>query len=245
MMPLARIQREFLGALFNDRPATDARFEVYRRSTLANQHAALVAAYPVVLRLVGEAFFGEAAERYARAVRSTSGDLNDYGGPFAAFLGAYPHAASLEYLADVARLEWALHQSRRAAEGPLLDAVALRCVAPERQGEIRLRLHPAVRLVASAHPILAIWDANQPHRDGTPEGNGGAARVMVRRTDGVASPFAIGPDDWTFLSQLARGATLDEACVALGDAAVDFLAPALERYGRQGVLGGFEALSAA
>lgn len=244
-MALARIQGEFLGALFDERPAPDARFEAYRRTTLANLHSALAAAYPVVLRLVAEAFFREAAERYARARGSASGDLNEYGGLFADFLATYPHAASLEYLADVARLEWAVHESRRAADSPLLDAGTLACVPLELQGAIRFGLHPAVRLIASPHPILAIWEANQPQRDGVPEGDGGAARILVRRIDGVASPVAIGVEDWTFLAAIMRGATLDEACAALGDAALDFLAPALERYARERVLGGFEAPSAA
>ena len=244
-MALARIQGEFLGALFDERPAPGERFEVYRRTALANLHAALAAAYPVVLRLVGGAFFREAAERFALARGSTSGDLNEYGALFPDFLATYSHAASLEYLADVARLEWAVHESRRAADAPLLDAGALARVPLELHGAIRFNLHPAVRLIASPHPILAIWEANQPQRDGTPEDEGGAARILVRRLDGVATPVAIGVEDWAFLAALERGATLDEACAALGDAAAEFLAPALQRHARGCVLGDFEAPAAA
>ena len=241
---LAGIQRDFFGALFDEQSAS-GRFEAYRRNALANLHGALAAAYPVVLRLVGDAFFREAAERFARTRGSTSGDLNEYGSPFPEFLATYPHASSLEYLADIARLEWAVHESRRAADLPLLDLGALARVAPELQGAIRFALHPAVRLIASPHPILALWEANQPQRDGTPAGDGGAARILVRRIDGVASPCAIGGHDWTFLAALERGATLDEACAALGDAAADFLAPALQCYARERVLGEFEAPSSA
>ena len=241
---LARIQRDFFGALFEEQPA-GGRFETYRRNALANLHGALAAAYPVVLRLVGDAFFREAAERFARTRGSASGDLNEYGSPFPEFLAAYPHASSLEYLADVARLEWAVHESRRAADLPLLDLGALARVAPELQGAIRFALHPAARLIASPHPILAIWEANQPQRDGTPEDEGGAARILVRRLDGVATPVAIGVEDWAFLAALERGATLDEACAALGDAAAEFLAPALQRHARGCVLGDFEAPAAA
>lgn len=245
MSALARVQRDFFRALFDQRPAPDARFDAYRRTTLANLHSALAAAYPVVLRLVGDAFFDEAAQRYARERGSTSGDLNEYGGLFPDFLGAYPHAASLEYLADVARLEWAVHDSRRASDSPLLDVAAAARVPPALQGAIRFRLHPAVRLIASAHPILAIWEANQPDRDGVPEGEGGAARIMVRRIERAVAPVAIGVEDWTFLCALDRGATLDEACAALGDAAADYLAPALRRHALEGTLAGFEAPSAA
>ena len=58
------------------------------------------------------AFFGEAARQYIVGHPSLSGDLNDYGGEFAQFLAAYPHAADLPYLPDVARLEWAINNLR-------------------------------------------------------------------------------------------------------------------------------------
>ena len=241
MSHLAHLQRAFLEELFGERPAGDARIEIYRRNVLANLHTALAAAYPVVLRLVGEAFFREAAERYARAVPSTRGDLNEYGAHFAGFLARYPHAAALDYLPDVARLEWAVHESHNAAECAPMDVAALARIAPESQGAIRFRLHPAVRLVASPHPILAIWEANQPGRDGTPERNTGADRVLVRRVASTTAAVALGPDDWTFLAALERGASLDEACAALGESAARFLAPALLRHAADGVLSGFEA----
>ncbi len=245
MRALARIQVDFLGALFDEGAAPGARFEVYRRTALENLHGALAAAYPVILRLVGEAFFREAAGRYARERGSRSGDLNEYGDAFPDFLADYPHAASAAYLPDVARLEWALHESRRAADLPPLDLGALARVAPELQGAIRFGLHPAVRLIASPHPILVIWEANQPQRDGTLEEGGGAVGVLVRRIDAVAAPVAIDAADWTFLAALGRGATLEEACTELGAAASAFLGPALQRYARESVLGDFEVPSSA
>jgi hypothetical protein len=241
MSGLAAIQREFLAALLAPGPGADARMEVYRRSVHDNLRGALAAAYPVVLRLVGETFFREAARRYARAVPSTSGDLNEYGAGFAAFLAGYPHASALEYLPDVARLEWALHESHHAADGGAPDLVALAGVDPRLQGEIRLRLDPAVRLIASPLPVLAIWEANQPGRDGTPARDAGPDRVLVRRDASGTAAVALSIDDWVFLSACERGATLDEACADLGDAAADYLVAALARHARDGVVCGFDA----
>lgn len=241
MRTLAAIQREFLANLADAGARRDARMQVHRRNAEANWHDALAAAYPVVARLVGPAFFREAALRYAEAEPSASGDLEEFGAAFAPFLAAYPHAATLAYLADVARLEWALHESERAGDAAPLDLAALaRCAAGD-PGAIRLRLHPAVRLIASPHPILAIWEANQAGRDGSPEDAPGAARVLVRRVGGVALPAAIDAFDWTLLAALAAGETLDQACVALGEAAAEHLGPALARHVRDGVLCDFEA----
>lgn len=242
MSALARMQRDFLAEVFGEGVPARAGLATYRSNMLANLHAALASTYPVMRRLVGAAFFREAAARFARAHPSTSGDLSLYGADFAAFLADYPFARELPYLPDVARLEWACHESFHAGEAPALDAVALAAVARERQGEIRFRLHPAVRLVASVHPVMSIWEANQPERDGTPEVCTGAEHVIVRREELTVRLGRVAPAEWRFVAALARGETLEAAVdAAAPDAAPNFLAPLLARLSAGGVLCGFSA----
>ena len=128
MGELARLQADFLDAVVDPANAGRApalragrigsaeRLAVYRHNLHSNWRAALADTHPVVERLVGPAFFGEAARRYAIAHPSASGDLNRFGAGFARFLGAYEHARDLPYLADVARLEWAWHECFHAAD---------------------------------------------------------------------------------------------------------------------------------
>ncbi len=212
MSALARFQAEFLATLFDPvEPAAYPGLEAYRRNVFANLHDALASTYPVVRRLVGETFFREAARCCARAHPSTSGDLHEYGEDFAAFLAAYPHADGLLYLADVARLEWAVHESLMATDAAGLDYTRLAEVDPECYPRLRLRLHPAVRMVGSDHPVLAIWDANQSDRDGTLEGGTGAQRVLVRREGVLARPTSITEQEFGLLRAIEAGATLEDA----------------------------------
>ncbi len=196
------------------------RIAIYRHAWTANCRHALRASYPVVLRLVGEPFFDAAADAFARALPSRSGDLNAWGDAFGDFLAGYPHAAGLPYLADVARLEWAVDEAQRAADtlvapedvlaapGDVLPApedvlvtpknvpaapedllAALTAALPERLPEARLRLDPSCRLVASAYPVLHIWQANQPgHRDDdrVDLDEGGDTLLVRRDADGVS-----------------------------------------------------------
>jgi hypothetical protein len=139
---LARLQGDFLDAILAREEPADARLAVYHRSVRANHDAALAAAYPVVRRLVGDAFFGEAAARYAQAFPSRCGDLHVYGSAFALFLAQYEHARDLAYLPDVARLEWAVHESREAnQEGrdgtPERTGAELLAVGSDRAFEVR------------------------------------------------------------------------------------------------------------
>lgn len=237
MSDLARVQRDFMAALRDD--AEDAALAVYRRNVGAGWRDALAATYPVVRRLVGDGFFHEMAGRYAAAHPSRSGDLHLFGDALPAFIADYPFAQGLAYLPDVARLEWACHEALYAADAPALDALALARVPPERQGAIRLRLHPSVRLVASRHPMVALWEANQPERDGTPDRAAGAERariwrdatgVRVRRTDAA---------DWEFLRAIADAAALEDAVAAMGPCAEERLDGLMRALAADGVIAGF------
>jgi hypothetical protein len=87
--------------------AADAerRLAIYRANAAASVAAALSGAYPVLRQVVGDGFFAGLARGYQRDAPSTSGDLTDYGEHFAGFIDGFPHARSLPYLADLARLE--------------------------------------------------------------------------------------------------------------------------------------------
>ncbi len=238
MERLARTQEEFLEAILEPRDieATPG-LEIYRRNARANAVSALAAAYPVVRRLVGEAFFDEAAVRYMRSNPSRSGDLHEHGGSLAAFLEVYEPARGLEYLADVARLEWACHECHHAADAGALDVAALARVGAESLGELRFALHPAVRLMRSFHPIAAIWEANQPHRDGIPDRARGPDHVLVRREDLAVRVERVDAAQWTLLAGFAAGASLDEASASLGAGEAErILAASLARFVRDGVI---------
>lgn len=217
---LAILQRDFLASLLDGEPAAfaaqpDDAMDFYRGAVEATREAALAAAYPVVERLVGEAFFGEAAHAYARAHPSTSGDLHGFGHRFAEFIGAYVPAASLEYLADVARLEWAVHESAHAADARAFDFAALASIPESAHGKLCARLAPATRCLRSCHPVVAIFEANAAGRDGVPERLEGPDHVMVRRADGNVAVERVDAAAWRFLAALARGEALESASACL------------------------------
>ena len=113
-------------------------------------------------------------------------------------------------------------------------------VPPERHGEIRFALHPALRLVESAHPILAIWEANQPGRDGTPERIEGADRVLVHRPRLDVEVTRLDTQAFAFLGAIDAGLPFEAAA---GHAAFDdsaSLLGALQRFAGSRAIVGFE-----
>jgi hypothetical protein len=189
------------------------RIDVYRNNVFSNYRAALREVYPVVLALLGEPFFNRAADTYTSSHPSRSGDLNDFGGELSDFLAGWPPAASLAYLPDVARLEWAVERVFHAAESPSLDLTALAAVSQEALPELRFVLHPASRIVRSPYPILRIWQVNQAGFNGDQCVNldAGGDAVLVIRRDATVDLERLSPGASTLLQALAADFTLAQA----------------------------------
>ncbi len=191
------------------------RLQVYRHNTLLGLTGALEAVYPVVRRLVGEAFFRYAAAQYITRHPSRSGDLHEFGEHFPLFLQSFPPTAELVYLPDVARLEWAYHQVFHAARHPLLDWATLALVPAERQGELHFQLHPAARLLESAFPILRIWQVNQDDDTGDSPVDlteGGVQLLVIRRENLDIEFQALADGEFSLLQSLAGNGDFATAC---------------------------------
>jgi hypothetical protein len=252
MSGLAELQRDFAAALHDGEFEAAARrvraagvlpadrLALYRRNMHATQHDALAATYPVVRRLVGDAFFRVLALDYLRACPSRSGNLDELGDELARFVAAYPPASDLPYLADIARLEWACHESALAAEAPSWDAASLADLAEQDHGAICLRLHPSVRLLDSGFPVVSIWEANQPGRDGTLVGDFGAQCAITWRAGWMVRVRSVEPVERSFLDEIRRGATLEAAVTAMRTSDGVLVAATLERLACDGVIAGLD-----
>jgi len=170
---LRDIQQAFAGSVFGDDVAVSGlletnrqRFKVYRTSVLETYRQTLSSIFPVTSRLVGEQFFSQTAAQFSRNSESTSGDLNQYGSAFPAFLEEYAPARDLAYLPDVARLEWRWHEAFSAADSLPLDLEKLATVNPADYGRVVFDLQFGYRSMQSSYPVDRIWQVNQPqHTD--------------------------------------------------------------------------------
>lgn len=181
--------RSVIDNVVEDEFTSDELIQVYRNNLFISLTEALRASYPIVDKLVGEGFFAYMANHFVKKHPSQSGNLHDFGAELADFIGHFEPAASLPYLSDVARLEWARQRAYHAAESRGLDLSELQRVPPERYHQLRFRLHPSVGLITSPFPILQIWEANQEEtlREHTVSLDSGTERVLVlRRNDHIA-----------------------------------------------------------
>ncbi len=212
----------------------EARLSIYRNNMLVTLTAALKATFPVVCRLVHDRFFEYAANAFIQHNLPAGPCLVEYGNDFPGFLANFPPAAILDYLPDVAGLEWAISRVLRAPypEAPIPLASLVSVLGDPAQ--VHLGMTAAVRYVSSPHPIDRIWQFSQPGADPAEMPLGcGSAHLEVRRGDGLRFT-ALSPAVWTFRSRIADGA-------ALGPAAMEALAIAPDFDLARGLAALFEA----
>ncbi|MBV8048933.1 MAG: putative DNA-binding domain-containing protein [Paludibacterium sp.] len=210
----------FLAGCAGDPARAERAFRVYRDSVLSNLSRALSSTYPVIERIVGAPFLHAAARRYAQERPSRSGDLNDYGGDFADFLGCFAPAATLPYLPDVARLEWAIHQVGAAADAPPADLSLLAATDPAHWGALCLTLAPAHAVLASSWPLYDIWHVNQANHRGSRRVNFRRQQcALVSRGPSGMAVTVLSPGDAAVVAALGAGRTLLDAVSTVPDAA--------------------------
>jgi hypothetical protein len=187
------------------------RFDIYRNNVHASLGEALFAAFPVTARLVGEEFFRALAIEFLRRHLPGRAPLHDYGAQLPAYIRAHPAAVSLPYLADVAALEQAWWQAYGAADAQAMSVPDLAAVPGEQLLAMRARLHPAVRLLQSAHPVHGLWMAHQVEGEPAPVAQWQAECVLLTRPEATVQLRRIEPSQHALLAALGAGARLEEA----------------------------------
>lgn len=191
---------------------TGRRFAVYRNNVAFGLSEALSLRFPVIRRLVGQAFFAAMARVYAESHRPASPVLLEWGESFAGFLAAFPPLAAYPYMACVARIEYARGRAFHAADATPASPGDFLGVDP---AQLHVVLHPAVQVLRLRHPGVSIWARNQPGETPHPMALTGPEIALVLRDRAFDVPVtAIGPGDAAMIDAITGGASLIDAAGA-------------------------------
>ncbi|MCB1776387.1 MAG: putative DNA-binding domain-containing protein [Candidatus Competibacteraceae bacterium] len=226
-------------ALLADPPhQRERRLAVYRNNVRHALLSVLEAAFPVIRQLIGAECFTAAVLTFITEHPPQAPVLYAYSPDFADFLTHFCPVAELPWLADVARLEWARNEALFAAESAALTPAQLATVPPEELGDLRIKVRPTTRWLASVWPIHAIWAAHQPN--GPPLETVDlcqAESVMIWRRNGVVRQGLLTAGECALLTAFAAQRPLAEVAESglESDPTLDFSA-ALARWLSERVL---------
>lgn len=220
------IATEFIAAHTHQTSARGLNAYTSNAHSLAERSLASV--YPVLAQLLGDESFAAFARAFWHAHPPQRGDLAHWGDALTGFIAASPQLADVPYLADVARVEWALHQTATAPDAEA-DLATLHHLMEQDPALLYLRLAPGVKLVPSDWPVVSIVHAHGVAEGSTPD----LSRVRERLHSGSADGAATAetalvwrqgfkpqvrealPGEPAFVAALQAGHTLDEAFSAI------------------------------
>jgi hypothetical protein len=214
MPTLHELQGALGSALLDASAAIAPELGIYRNTCLSSLTNALATSFPAVRRLVGAGFFESAAQEFIRTNPPASAYLNDYGEQFPAFLARFPHAAGLTYLADVARLEWAVNRALHAPDAPPLDVASLTGLDAALVPALSFAPHPAITVLRLDTPADAIWravlDEDQAGMKAL-DPTAGPVWLLIERCAAGVQVRRMLPGAWRFTQRLCAGEPLQAA----------------------------------
>ena len=200
------------------------RLDVYRNNVILSLREALAEGFPVTRALLGEDCFAAMAHAFIVAQPPRGPVLAEYGDGFPAFIAAFPPAAALPYLPDLARLERARVRAFHAADrdGLAPERIGARLAAPEALPGARLGLHPSLAVIESRHAVVSLWAAHQGQGRVAESDLRRAECALVLRAGDEVLVLPVSAAGAAFVGALAVGATLAEASAAGASRAPSF-----------------------
>jgi hypothetical protein len=258
-MSEAQRQRELIDAIFapraSDVPCAAARqsgarwqagLAAYRGNGRAHACNALHVQFPTILAMLGPEAFDTLCFSYWHACPPGRGDLAWVGEELAAFIATLETLDEWPWLADCARLDWAVWRISGAPPATFTES-DLRRLMDDDPGTISLRLSARVFRLPSRWPLLTIYDA---HRLARPDWESVALAIAQKHAqtawiwrphdDFAATPSVEALDAATdrWVAALVAGQTLDLALDSAGET-FDFaawLGPAIRQGWIDGVV---------
>lgn len=237
MNTLARQQQSLLEALFARPGSADATSALQRLDALlepratrglmaykANGHElagrSLLGAYPVIAQLIGSDNFNALARDLWHSHPPERGDLAQWGTALPDFLAASDQLRDVPYLADVARVEWALHRAAGAPDSST-DLAGFARLSTDDPDTLTLALAPGTALINSPWPVASLVTA---HTEGQPSLDDVGQRLRHRMGEaalvwrqGLRPCVALCPPEATgVLQALLEHATLPAALARAG-----------------------------
>lgn len=210
MIKLSKLQNNFVDAAYdesdiailksikNGKAPKEELLDIYRNNLYGSLTNALKITYYKTHEIAGEKAFERFCKEFIKGNRSHSGNLDEYGEGFAAFL----KEKNEEFLSNLADLEWLEQTSYLAKDAGPLDVQALQELPQEKLFDVRFKLHPSCFLYSSSYNLFSKRKQNKPLKK--------ESYFVIYRHDFETQIEKITKSEFDFLSGVRNGLSLYE-----------------------------------
>jgi len=226
-LSLAKLQDQFAKALLyqataqechiiDDHFEAEERIKIYRNNFITSLGDILALTYPSVQSLVGNKCFDGLAYKHVLLAPLLRGDVSTYGSGFAETIDSVkPIAASVPYLSDVARLEWAIDDSNQKRNNLIPSAhyysfEKLQDIDVRKQAQIQLCLQPQLNLFYSNYSVHSIRDAIKNNNFKNVSIDQPQYCVVLTLSESELLIECLTKDEFLLLSQIMDGLSLEQ-----------------------------------
>lgn len=200
------------GGIVADAPGAAARLAIYHNHYRVTLIDVLASTFPATLAAVGEDHFRAAARGFILTEPPSEPCLAAYGAGFPTFLAQLPPLAPWLWLADLARLEWAVHAAFHAPDVPSVSVSSSAAYNRALPADCRAVLHPSCSVLTFAYPVdrlrQTLLAGEAP--DLTPTGEA-FCRLLIFRAGEDVGWLLLSPPSFVFIARLADGGSLANA----------------------------------
>ena len=195
----------------DDRLSAEDRVDIYANMYFYRLLDVLREDFPATLKVLGDDNFHNLATGYLLEYPPTEPSVLYCGRHLAAYLRDHPLSRDARYLGDLAALERAVVEVFHGPDAPVLESAQMRAIAPEKWPALKLRTHPAVRVLKLKHKVAALLQAVEEEREWKPA-DAGIVEVIVWRRNSRVFYRDLEKAEERAIAALSKGITFAKIC---------------------------------
>jgi hypothetical protein len=197
--------------LGDERLSAEARVDIYANMYFYRVRDALKEDFPATLAVLGADNFHNLVTGYLLEYPPTEPSISYCGQHLADYLRDHPLREGAQFVADLAKLERAVVEVFQGIDALALEAESLRTIAPEDWLAMKLRIHPAVQILALEWRVSELLRAVEEGHPWNPAERG-AVKVLAWRRNARVFYRDLEHAEANALEAASRGATFAEIC---------------------------------
>lgn len=141
-------------------PNIDERIDIFVGNRRFGQLDYLKSVYSVVAQILGDEYFEKIALEFVDISIQSSGNRHEYGAGFQEFLQAHPRTSNINYVGEIAAIEWAHFRAFLAEDSFAVSLAHIQSKLGNSE-KFGIDLAPSASMFSTRCNSLEIWKAHQ------------------------------------------------------------------------------------